>query len=153
MDIEYFYETLEEGRVKRTRPETKSREDLARVIKLGKSNTVISKFLHMVNEGIKWDWFEKYEKYLEDKEEFDNFIPEEVLNEDGEVEYTTSMEEPIEPILGELLSLNVGELRAAHYPDVTDFADAYVHLQNGSTEQMDDYVAKCLQVKEDFPKS
>lgn len=42
--------------------------------------------------------------------------------------------------------------RAAEYPPMTDFADAYYWAQRGNTVLMDDYVAKCDAVKLKYPK-
>ena len=42
--------------------------------------------------------------------------------------------------------------RAAEYPPITDFADAYYWVQKGKTELMDAYVAKCDAIKQKFPK-
>jgi hypothetical protein len=42
--------------------------------------------------------------------------------------------------------------RAAEYPNVTDFADAYYWAQKGKTELMDAYVAKCDAIKLKYPK-
>jgi hypothetical protein len=42
--------------------------------------------------------------------------------------------------------------RAAEYPPITDFVDAYYWAQKGKTELMDAYVAKCDAIKQKFPK-
>jgi len=42
--------------------------------------------------------------------------------------------------------------RAAEYPPITDFADAYYWAQKGKTELMDAYVAKCDAVKAKYKK-
>ena len=42
--------------------------------------------------------------------------------------------------------------RAAEYPSLADFADAYYWMQKGKTDLMDEYVAKCDAVKNKFPK-
>jgi uncharacterized lipoprotein NlpE involved in copper resistance len=42
--------------------------------------------------------------------------------------------------------------RAAEYPPITDFADAYYWAQKGKTELMDAYVAKCDAIKQKYPK-
>ena len=44
------------------------------------------------------------------------------------------------------------ELRAAEYPPLADFADAFVHLSLGSTAEMEAYTAKCVAVKEKYWK-
>jgi hypothetical protein len=42
--------------------------------------------------------------------------------------------------------------RAAEYPPITDFADAYYWAQKGNTALMDAYVAKCDAIKLKYPK-
>jgi hypothetical protein len=42
--------------------------------------------------------------------------------------------------------------RAAEYPPITDFADAYYWAQKGKSELMDAYVAKCDAIKLKYPK-
>ena len=42
--------------------------------------------------------------------------------------------------------------RAAEYPSITDFADAYYWAQKGNTALMDAYVAKCDAIKLKYPK-
>ena len=42
--------------------------------------------------------------------------------------------------------------RAAEYPPITDFVDAYYWMQKGRTDLMDAYVAKCQATKQKYPK-
>ena len=42
--------------------------------------------------------------------------------------------------------------RAAEYPPITDFVDAYYWMQKGKPELMDAYVAKCEATKLKYPK-
>jgi hypothetical protein len=42
--------------------------------------------------------------------------------------------------------------RAAEYPPITDFVDAYYWMQKGRTDLMDAYVAKCEATKLKYPK-
>jgi hypothetical protein len=42
--------------------------------------------------------------------------------------------------------------RAAAYPSIVDFADAYYWAQKGDNTLMDAYVAKCDDVKTKYPK-
>jgi hypothetical protein len=47
------------------------------------------------------------------------------------------------------------ELRAIMYPPMTDFADAYVKVQNqipGGDEEMNAYVSRCIAVKTEYQK-
>lgn len=43
-------------------------------------------------------------------------------------------------------------LRAAEYPPMSDFADAYYWMQKGKSDLMDVYVARCEAVKQKYPK-
>lgn len=52
-----------------------------------------------------------------------------------------------------IVKLNLCHMRRAkEYPSLADFADAYVHAQNGDTTQMSTYVAACNAVKARYPK-
>lgn len=42
--------------------------------------------------------------------------------------------------------------RRLEYPPLADFADAFVHLQNGNPAPMAEYVARCNAVKARFAK-
>lgn len=42
--------------------------------------------------------------------------------------------------------------RAAEYPSLADFADAYYWAQNGDDTKMTAYIEKCAEVKAKFPK-
>jgi len=60
------------------------------------------------------------------------------------------------PAWGELQvkinELSVQVKRAAEYPPITEFADAYYWMQKGKPELMDAYVAACETVKNKYPK-
>ena len=43
--------------------------------------------------------------------------------------------------------------RAAEYPSLAEFADAYYWAQNGDDTKMTAYIEKCAEVKQKFPKS
>lgn len=43
-------------------------------------------------------------------------------------------------------------LRAAEYPPMSDFADAYYWSQHGRMDLMDTYIQKCAEVKAKYPK-
>lgn len=43
-------------------------------------------------------------------------------------------------------------LRKSEYPDLTDFADAYYWAQKGDNTKMNEYITKCDNVKEKYPK-
>jgi hypothetical protein len=51
-----------------------------------------------------------------------------------------------------ITELSYQRKRAAEYPPITDFADAYYWAQKGKTELMDAYVAKCDAIKLKYPK-
>lgn len=42
--------------------------------------------------------------------------------------------------------------RMVEYPSLGEFADAYVKLQSGDSSQMEAYVAKCIEIKQKYPK-
>jgi hypothetical protein len=42
--------------------------------------------------------------------------------------------------------------RAAEYPSLADFADAYYWAQNGDDTKMTAYIEKCAEVKTKYPK-
>lgn len=42
--------------------------------------------------------------------------------------------------------------RLNEYPSLGEFADAYVKMQSGDSSQMNAYVAKCIEVKQKYPK-
>lgn len=43
--------------------------------------------------------------------------------------------------------------RAAEYPSLAEFADAYYWAQNGDDTKMTAYIEKCAEVKQKYPKS
>lgn len=43
--------------------------------------------------------------------------------------------------------------RENEYPPLQDFVDAYYWAQKGNTSLMDEYISKCDQVKNKYPKS
>lgn len=45
------------------------------------------------------------------------------------------------------------KLRAPEYPDLREFADAYYWSQKGDDTKMNEYVAKCDEVKSKYPKN
>lgn len=42
--------------------------------------------------------------------------------------------------------------RAPQYPSLADFADAYYWAQKGDNTKMNDYIAQCDEVKNQYPK-
>lgn len=44
------------------------------------------------------------------------------------------------------------EKRAAEYPKISDFVDAYYWERNGDPTLMNEWLAKCTQVKQKYPK-
>ncbi len=43
--------------------------------------------------------------------------------------------------------------RAAEYPSLAEFADAYYWAQNGDDTKMTAYIEKCAEIKTKYPKS
>lgn len=160
--LTYFYEKDELGLdVLIPRPQTKHASDLERIIALGKPQRVIDLFAEMVSAGEQWDWFDRYNEYLEDLEawklEIANHVPE--LDEEGnEVEWIKPTEptEPPRPAVraaeGVLLPYYASR-RSVLYPSLGDFADAFVKSQGGDNTEMEAYVKKCLDIKSKIPKA
>jgi hypothetical protein len=44
------------------------------------------------------------------------------------------------------------EKRQPEYPSLVDFADAYYWVQKGNDTLMNDYIAKCDAIKDNYPK-
>ena len=143
----------EDGRLS-TRPETKTQADLDRVIGLGKSQRVIDMFKVMLDAGSDWDWCEDYILYLNDVQTYDNFVPAFEWDEDldVEVQVTFNIPEPVQPIRMQHTVIPYQTLRAALYPSLAEFADAYVHERNGNPAAMNKYVAECNCIKDLHPK-
>jgi len=142
-----------------TRPESKSKVDLERVIALGKPQSVLDKFSAMVTVGEEWAFFDEYNEYLSAIEEVTLYnldLPLIDTDEEGVETFADPKElpvEPVKPVAVDLLSTKWSERRAVSYPPITEFADAYVKAQGGNAEEMDKYVASCLAVKASIPKS
>lgn len=60
--------------------------------------------------------------------------------------------EDIERGAKELSALDYKRRRANEYPPLTEFADAYYHLVIGDQSHMDAYMAKCVEIKNKYPK-
>ena len=43
-------------------------------------------------------------------------------------------------------------LRVKEYPDLKEFVDAYYWLQKGDETKMNEYIAKCDEIKNNYPK-
>ncbi len=136
------------------RPETKTQADLDRVLRLGKPASVIERFKTMVDLGIAWDWCEDYILYLNDVDTWEKWESEEILDEEGEVVgHTGQPPKPTEPVRQQAVQLSYKAQRIAAYPSIADFADAFVHLENGDDAPMKEYVEKCNEVKLTYPKN
>jgi len=146
------------------RPECKALTSLERVIALGKPDSVILKFAELVNNDIQWKWFDKYKQYELDHADWTeakkNFEPVEVEDEYNPVRtFTTFTDiEPVEPerpaimTAEQLIAPYYKARRISAYPDISEFADAFVKSQNGDNSQLEKYVANCLDVKDKYPK-
>ena len=84
-----------------------------------------------------------------------------VIRQNGEIEWikTPSRELTDAEINAELARLQAEydakayqRSRAAEYPSLADFADAYYWAQNGDDTKMTAYIEKCEAVKTKYPK-
>lgn len=136
------------------RPETKTQEDLDRIIKQGKPRAVVDKFAVMVDLGNAWDWLDEYLAYLNDEDTYAKWKP--IYGtfdySDVEVQVNVKPSEPVLPIRRVREEVNYAALRAKHYPELSEFADAFVHRDKGDLQPMIDYIAKCQAVKDKYPK-
>jgi hypothetical protein len=161
MDLSYFEAVNDDGEVSYIRPETKSTTDLERVIALGKPEPVVSKFAEMVAIGEQWEWFDSYRKYLADIDavnQYNSNLPS-LVGSDGEMTEPEKKPPPAEPVRPDILTTEQVLLpyykarREAAYPDLSEFADAFVKSKSGDNEMLDSYVLKCKNIKESIPKS
>ena len=161
MDLSYFETVNDDGEVSYIRPETKSREALERVIALGKPQSIINGFAEMVAIGEQWDWLDSYNEYLAELDtvnQYNSSLPS-LVNNDGDITEPEKLPLPIEPVrpsirtVEQVLLPYYKERRKAMYPDLAEFADAYVKMQLGDDSHLTSYVAKCEQVKSDIPKA
>lgn len=105
----------------------KSEQELREVISLGKDETVINVFLESYLQGLEFD------KWKVDKDlEIDIYEPIDIL------------EQMIQWKLD-----NYKILREPLYPNMAEYIDAIV---KGDVEAEIDYINKCLEVKEKYPK-
>lgn len=126
----------------------KTEEELRAVIALRKGDEVIDMFLESYLQGLEYDKW-KEGKDLEATEEI-------VVGQDDESNdiVETRLVNIYEPIdVAERMRQwkldNYQILRKPLYPDVAEYIDAVV---KGDIEAQEKYVAKCLQVKECYPK-
>jgi len=142
----------------KTRPESKSITDLERVITLGKPQAVLDKFAALITAYAPWKYFDLYRGYLKelDKVTTHNDAIETVLDEEGNDITPEPLALPTEPVKPEapvdLLAPYVNTLRQQAYPELEEFADAFVKHFNGDSSQMQEYVAACQTVKLKYPK-
>ena len=81
--------------------DTKTQDDLDRVIALGKPQSVVDKFTALVNLNNSWDWCYEYIYYLNDKFDYDNWEVIVTYDDDGvEVSRTEQPPEPLVPVRG-----------------------------------------------------
>ncbi|MBH0034625.1 hypothetical protein I6F43_08010 [Pseudoalteromonas sp. NZS71_1] len=82
------------------RPDTKTMQDVERLIELNKPTSVINKFAELVSLGEQWDWAQSYYSYLVEKlevEQYNENLPEPTTNEAGELIEVELKSLPIEP--------------------------------------------------------
>lgn len=143
----------EDGRLILNNAETKTQADLDRVIGLGKSQRVIDLFEVMVDRGNNWAYCLDYIYYLNDLDTWEKWEAQDIVDPDGNITGTTEKPaKPLEPIRVVRQAIPYSVLRKQAYPDITDFADAFVKAQAGDNTTMQEYVARCLAVKEKYPK-
>ncbi len=89
----------EDGRLLNRPTDTKTQEDLDRLVSLGKPQPVIDKVAELVNMTNSWDWCYGYIYYLNDLHDWNNWEPEVTYDADGvEVSRTEKPDEPVEPV-------------------------------------------------------
>jgi len=89
----------------RTRPDTKTEQDIERLISLGKPMTVVNKFAELVVLGEQWDWAQSYFGYLVELNkvtEYNANLPEPIENDDGTTTEVEPKPLPIEPLRPEV---------------------------------------------------
>ncbi len=82
------------------RPDTKTTDDVERLIALGKPIQVIQKFAELVVLGKQWNWAEEYQEYLIIKsqiEEHNRSLPDPVRGDDGQLVYEDPLPLPEDP--------------------------------------------------------
>lgn len=89
----------------RPRPDTKTEQDIERLISLGKPMTVINVFAELVSLGEQWNWAQEYLDYLtklNEANEHNANLPEPIANDDGTVTEVEPKPLPIEPLRPEV---------------------------------------------------
>lgn len=89
----------------RLRPDTKTEQDIERLISLGKPMAVINVFAELVSLGEQWDWAQSYFDYLVELNavnEYNTNLPEPIENDDGTTTEVASKPLPIEPLRPEV---------------------------------------------------
>ncbi|MDC9565556.1 MULTISPECIES: hypothetical protein [unclassified Pseudoalteromonas] len=82
------------------RPDTKTTQDIERLIALNKPVEVINKFAELTSLGEQWDWAQSYYDYLVAKLEVEQYnanLPEPLENEEGELIEPEPKPLPAEP--------------------------------------------------------
>ncbi|WP_085065417.1 DUF4376 domain-containing protein [Pseudoalteromonas sp. TB51] len=82
------------------RPDTKTTQDIERLIALNKPVEVINKFAELTSLGEQWDWAQSYYDYLVAKLEVEQYnanLPEPVAHEDGTLIEAEPKPLPTEP--------------------------------------------------------
>ena len=67
----------------------------------------------------------------------------------NDITLPSDIEEKRQELISEYNALNYQRRRKLEYPPITDYLDAVV---KGDQEQIDEYIAKCLAVKQKYPK-
>lgn len=87
------------------RPDTKTEQDIERLISLGKPMAVINVFAELVSLGEQWNWAQSYFDYLIELNEVNEYnanLPEPIANDDGTVTEAEPKPLPYEPLRPEV---------------------------------------------------
>ncbi|ASM54120.1 hypothetical protein PNIG_a2060 [Pseudoalteromonas nigrifaciens] len=87
------------------RPDTKTEQDIERLISLGKPTEVITKFAVLVSLGEQWNWAQEYFDYLVELNEVNEHnanLPEPIANDEGTVIEAEPKPLPIESLRPEV---------------------------------------------------
>lgn len=87
------------------RPDTKTEQDIERLISLGKPMAVINVFAELASLGEQWDWAQSYLGYLVELNKVNEYnanLSDPVANEDGTITYPEPKPLSIEPLRPEV---------------------------------------------------
>ncbi|ASM53693.1 hypothetical protein PNIG_a1544 [Pseudoalteromonas nigrifaciens] len=120
----------------RARPDTKTEQDIERLISLGKPIAVINKFAELVSLGEQWNWAQDYFNYLVDLDKVNEYnanLPEPIENDDGITAEVEPKPLPIEPLHPEVRT--VEQVLAPYQRKLTKMAGIEVKGVNVSLNE------------------